>query len=492
MIKPPAEIPDYRKDNTWFVTTGAAVLVLLTTLTAGLWIVRTLSRPMTAVPELGAITTRSIARSVGRVVDERLDAARLRVLLDLPEASVSVTAPANAVGELAKIQADAGLAKPAPQGGGSVTTLPPAGADYLVTAIRGRTSGLSRELAAALSVEDVRRRIAGGTTPPVAEGEWACIVIRWTHSLEGDQGVKVAWRRMTQAGKVGGQQASVAGALQEALEPSSLQADVVRRVAADLRLDSAPKNEVERAATDLTHRLAWGTAAVIFVGLWTAAVCASLWQIWTLSDSHLATVISASVLAVIAGFAAFHADAIAPGSPELLGALLTQLDTETGTSVVKASRVLTGLAAAAIVILFIASASITRKDEPTLAVSQLEGLRTIFDGGAALLVAGTLEIATLYAWAVSGVEPPSTALSNTALMTAGFVGALFSVALTLVYLPAATTLKRRVPAGADGAAALAANGFGDSLLQQLGRLLQLLAPFLAAAPLFAGLKDVLG
>jgi hypothetical protein len=214
--------------------------------------------------------------------------------------------------------------------------------------------------------------------------------------------------------------------------------------------------------------------AVIFI-------CA--WQIWTLTPMPWGTLVGGGIAALLLGIAAWRTEAIAPGSLELLGPLLIDLEDQVGTNVVAMSRLLIGLAAAAIVMMLCASAAITQIDDEMLLESQAEGLRAIFNAGAALLVAGVLEIATLYGWAASAFEPAAGApgaLGNVALIAAGFSGALFSAALVLVYLPAASTLRRR--AAADETA-VAKQGFGDSTFQQLGRLLQALAPLLAALPL---------
>jgi hypothetical protein len=80
-----------------------------------------------------------------------------------------------------------------------------------------------------------------------------------------------------------------------------------------------------------------------------------------------------------------------------------------------------------------------------------------------------------------------------ALLRAGLAGAVFSVALMIVYLPAVSVL-RAVARENDAATAerlLQRQGVSDSGMQLILRLLQALAPLLAAVPI-SGLLTLLG
>ncbi|HEV8397266.1 MAG TPA: hypothetical protein VGQ37_23445 [Vicinamibacterales bacterium] len=109
----------------------------------------------------------------------------------------------------------------------------------------------------------------------------------------------------------------------------------------------------------------------------------------------------------------------------------------------------------------------------------------IFNGGASLLVAGTVEIAMLYEWPAA-LFGSSGELKTAAWLAGAFAGVLFSVILSLVYLPTASVLRTavRTTMPPDQAATLLdAKGFNDTAAQQIGRILQALAPMLAAVPL---------
>jgi hypothetical protein len=111
----------------------------------------------------------------------------------------------------------------------------------------------------------------------------------------------------------------------------------------------------------------------------------------------------------------------------------------------------------------------------------------VFNAGAVLLVAGALQVAALYSWPASMFDAAIDAdegstLESTALLVAGFVGAIFSSVLVLSYLPALSVLRVRA-INANHKEKLEEKGFEDTWSKGLLLLLQALAPLLAGVPL---------
>jgi hypothetical protein len=168
--------------------------------------------------------------------------------------------------------------------------------------------------------------------------------------------------------------------------------------------------------------------------------------------------------------------------------MLQMLEGDNGTHVIEASRYFAGMAAAAIVLIIVASWSTMWHDSSDALEPQLDGLRLVFNAGAVLLVAGALQVAALYSWPASVFDAAIDAdagskLESTALMIAGFVGAVFSSVLVLSYLPALSVLRVRAINSDDKTTLLEEKGFEDTWSKGLLRLLQALAPLLAGVPL---------
>src|SRR5688572_21707016 len=124
----------YRRIHKRGAATAVALAVVLATLAGGYLVAEaiTVQRSARAAPMI--VVTRKVAtRSVSRVIDERLDEARLKILLGIAEATQSPQA------ELAKIAQEVGQ----PVQNAGLTSPKSGGADYLVKAIKARGAELS-------------------------------------------------------------------------------------------------------------------------------------------------------------------------------------------------------------------------------------------------------------------------------------------------------------------------------------------------------------
>lgn len=126
---------------------------------------------------------------------------------------------------------------------------------------------------------------------------------------------------------------------------------------------------------------------------------------------------------------------------------------------------------------------------------QSRRLQSVLFAGAAVLVAGVVEVDSLYHWALSLTklnENQAAAVTASAIVP---TGTFFSLFLAAAYLPAALILRERGMALArsalplEGPAAqgqwLHNNGLGTSVASQVTSLLALLGPVLAGGPLNA-------
>ncbi|HEX2079338.1 MAG TPA: hypothetical protein VHG08_16550 [Longimicrobium sp.] len=130
--------------------------------------------------------------------------------------------------------------------------------------------------------------------------------------------------------------------------------------------------------------------------------------------------------------------------------------------------------------------------------SQSRRLQAVLFAGAAVLVAGVLEIDALYGWAISVADlrwyPREAGRVITASATVP-TGTFFSLFLAAAYIPAALILRQQaaaLAATAVGAVAAAEqsrwlqdNGLTTSIATQVSSLVALLGPILAGAPLNA-------
>jgi len=471
-------------------TTVLTAVVVATTLLGGYVVAAAIDAAHAGDGRLLPITRPALVRSAGRVLDARLGTDRLQILLATKGAPTSASAAVLAQQQqLAKI---AGIQMPA----GAADALSSSGAgSYLAKAVSGAGALLARRLADLLSPDavmalapdrqadaaSVERRVTALLTAHQADA----VISTWRDELTGDAGLQKAWLLTEAPG-------TLDGFLREAT--AGVPFAIATQVAGDVLLTSVPAAEADARGVDLAARLAWGIAAVLFIGLWSAAVAVAVQQLFTLAR-HAWSASAAMLLAAAGvGSAVYKMRQFTPSSLEVLGPLLQMLEAQRHTHIVEVSRMLSALAAAAAVVL-LAGAWAVLQDVPTTAAPdnshepalrlRLDGLRMIFNAGAALLVAGTVEIAMLYQWPAA-VFGSGEELRTAAWLAGAFSGVLFSVILSLVYLPAVAVLRtavRNTMSPSDAAALLDSKGFNDTAPQQIARILQALAPMLTAFPL---------
>lgn len=125
-------------------------------------------------------------------------------------------------------------------------------------------------------------------------------------------------------------------------------------------------------------------------------------------------------------------------------------------------------------------------------------LQTVLFAGAAVLVAGVIEIDALYQWAVARTNLGDDSKAAATLITSAAsvsTGTFFSLFLASAYVPAAVILRRRGSALAERVLPgelpaartdwLEKNGLGSSVSTQVSTLVALLGPILAGGPLNA-------
>lgn len=466
----------YRRDHTWGASTALSLLVVVTMLSAGCWVRSALAHDGLRASGTARPTTPLLSRSIHRVVDGRLKGARLKALLG---EFGSASAAADRLSSIARTE---GL--PVQQ---------PSSVDFVVDTIRDEASRLSARLVERLDRDELRAalpslaaqaakacagersRLADGLFEQVVDPDWADATDQWIQRVAADPTLSVAMRRLPAP------QPDLSSILRSALDPPTLPAAISSQLFTDLTFRTMSPADLDVEGRELAARLTWGIAAILFVALSVATISIAVWQLWTLASHPTSIIIAGIVAAIGTAILVWRLDMLAPGNLELLGPLLTELEGRGGTRVMATARGLSGLAAAAVVLMMCAGSAITWRTDVDLLEPQSEGLRSIFNTGAAMLVAGVIEVAALYGCAASAFEAgDSGALSRAAIAAAGFTGALFSAALALVYLPAVSTLRQR--AREHDQAGVVAKSFGESTLQQFGRLLQALAPLLAALP----------
>lgn len=484
--------PEADQQRQWKAPTTAmaSVLVGVAMLASGYWIVSAALRLDTdrnAAPTTAMLSHRSAARSVDRVVDARLAKDRLEALLGPGGPSAAANSSAGAKLQSVLSGQDAAIAD----------------SQFLVTSIRSRTASLARLLATQLEPCDVQRQL-------VAEAErikklpredrreqleaivaaglkkkagLSSMVRTWTDGLKRDPVLSAVWTRLVATRKGPVSLASLPEYLELTLDVQTLPDAIARQIAADVTIEAMSATELELVGNDLARRLAWATTAVLFCGLWVALMAIGFWQTSTLLSGPRTAIVVAAILAAGGGVAylCWEADA---GRLEVLGPVLRELDAETGTGILGTSRVLNGLTGAALIAMIVTAAAITHVNDRARLESQLEGLRLTFNAAAALLVAGALEVAALYGWAAGSVQQGSEVLSKAALLSAGLVGAFFSAVLLVIYIPAASILRQRAER-VSATTLLVEQGFSSSPFQLFARILQALAPLLAAVPFSA-------
>jgi len=473
-------------------TTVLTAIIVATTLLGAYAVAVGIGAGHAAGAKLVPITGPALVRSTARVVETRLGVDRLQMLLAKKGALAGPSAAlAMQQQQLAKI---AGIQLPAT----SAEALTSTGAEaYLAKVVSGAGPLLVRQLSDLMSSDDfatfspgkdesdvaaVERHVTGRLIAKNADG----VTAEWITVLTADASVQKAWM-LTDTPR------TLDAFIREAL--ADLPSAIARQVATDVLFTSVTPEEADARGSDLAARLAWGISAILFIGLWAAAMAVALQQVWSLKRGWVASALTLLVATGIA-LAVYRNQQFTPTTLEVLGRFLQMLEAQRHTNIAGVSHVLTALAAVAAVVL-LAGAWAVVQDVPATAAAdrsheaalreRLDGLRMIFNTGAALLVAGTVEIAMLYEWPAA-VFGSGGELKTAAWMAGAFSGVLFSVVLSLVYLPAAAVLRTSVRATMspeDAAALLDSKGFNDTTSQQIARTLQALAPMLTAIPLSA-------
>jgi len=482
----------YREENGRGASLAAAATVLLVTVGAGYLIAQSI-RIGNAGP-IAVATTAQVDRSVRHVIDDRLAAERIRTLLGAPEQGVALNSLQTDLQKVLEQQLAAA------KGGGSAfftTVVSELGRDLerrIVPEIKIAQLNEIRRQARSEVVATQIERLEGAVNDQLAL-QSATFVKAWADAAAEDSALALSWTALQKPAVPAG--ATLASFLTDAVAPARLTGQIARRVAADLVVSREGTEDRGPALKDLAARFAWGTTAIIFVGLCGAAILVPIWQIWTLLPAGRAgRVLTVTIVAaIVTAFIVVQWPSVSAERIEYFGPILANHESELGTWVIPLSRALTAFAAAAIVVMFAGAWASVWEDDEALVETQLRSLRLIFNAGAAALVAGTLQLATLYAWvvAVVGASPDGTAVGSAAMIAAGYPAALFSVALLAIYVPPLAVLRGKVRSADDPAthAQLADQGLSDSPRQKFLVLLQALAPLLAAIPM-TGLLSILG
>jgi hypothetical protein len=481
------DVKTYRRRNRWWAATAASVVVAIFTVAGSYRVMSALNvdGPAHASP-IFPVTREVMRKGLGDVLDERLSEERLKAML-------GVSASAAAAKEK---EAQNALAKVAAQQGRAVET-PPPGPDYAVKFFKTRSADLAEDLARSAQVatpKPLQPRFGAGNRDAELQAirdavsvmidtraDLGKLVNAWASSVAGDAGVKRVWSD-------GKYTPPPVDFLASALDSKTLSRAVAKRVAEAVSVHTADAAAVASAARGVASRLTWGVTAIIFIGLWWAAMLTAGWQLWSLlPPGKAAKTLAVSVFAALAAGSTTYAFTRGPESLSLLGPLLQRLEYESGTQIVHLARLFGAMTTSAVVLLLAAASVTTWYATQATCAEHVEGVRTIFNVAAALLVAESIQIAALYTWPAATLEhAQSTAgpLGNAALLSAGLAGALFSVALMIVYLPAMSVLRAVARDAGDqaGKAMLEEEGVGDSGLQWLMRMLQALAPLLVAVP----------
>lgn len=260
----------------------------------------------------------------------------------------------------------------------------------------------------------------------------------------------------------------------------------------------------EATVAHLEARLTWGVAVLAFSLAFLVAAFVCLRVTWRAAGPRarkpllLAGVVLAG-LGVAAGLA---------GNPLSLPQVAAVLDAGFDRMGLRDGSFLlhffNGLAiAAALLLTLAASATLLRPEGDGVEAlrDQSRRLRRVLYAGAAVLIAGSAQAATMHRLPVAYLgEPWSAALEAAAQMAAVLIGTLWTLFLVALYLPAAWTLRSRFRRHAEAALPtageaehrtwLADRGLDLSPAQQLKQLLAVLGPLLTSLPL-AGLFELL-
>ncbi|HEV8397265.1 MAG TPA: hypothetical protein VGQ37_23440 [Vicinamibacterales bacterium] len=332
-------------------TTLLTAVVVAMTLGGSYVVARAIGVGHASDRRLVPVTREALVRSVARIVDARLSADRLQILLTKKGAA---TSPAAAlVAQQQKLAQIAGLAISRT----ADATGPSSGADgYVAKGVGTAGASLTRRLASLIAPDAIEAlSLKGDATDAsavedlvgkaLAANHADRVTSTWVSDLSSEPGLQHGWM-LLDAGE------TFDSFLRTAT--SELSQSIARQVATDLTLETVPATEADSRGSDLSARLAWAIAAVLFIGLWTAAVAVAVQQIAAFAP-HAGVALAGTVLAGATAGWLLYWSALTPASLEVLGPLLQVLETQRHTQIAATSRVLGALAAAAIVVLLAAA-----------------------------------------------------------------------------------------------------------------------------------------
>lgn len=273
---------------------------------------------------------------------------------------------------------------------------------------------------------------------------------------------------------------------------------------------SAPNAQRDKGVADLAALL-WGSSAIMFLAVTAAAAAVLTVTIFRALRDHVQNGPMTGILAKLgAALLVPVALAFAAASPlgnkryvtsEILEIMLPEVMSTVGllwaATLIAAFLVVAGACAC---LLDVGrgpppGAEIDRHNELAASLNaQSRRLQSVLYAGAAVLVAGVIEVDALYHWALSMTSLSAQAKAITTSATVP-TGTFFSLFLAAAYVPAALILRERGLALAqavlplEGPAArgqwLQSNGLAISVTSQVASLLALLGPVLAGGPLNA-------
>lgn len=269
--------------------------------------------------------------------------------------------------------------------------------------------------------------------------------------------------------------------------------------------------------------LMWGSSAILFLTVSAAAAVVLLTTIYRSINDAARHIPSRRTVAVVAVTVAvvFLLVAISPLSAdtpfpvrEIVDRMLAKrigsaVDVLWLVTLIAAALVLTGACACLIELRVASPIAVEPADEHDLTARsaavgqhlaaalriQNRRLQSVLFAGAAVLVAGIIELDSLYRWAVTtaGITTPKDAVSVISAAATVPTGTFFSLFLTAVYVPAALILREHastlariaLPGTAEPVQAkwLQENGLITPISSQITSLLALLGPVLASGPL---------
>jgi hypothetical protein len=398
-----------------------------------------------------------------------------------------------------RIRAMLGVSSPAPTPTGTAVVtrpgqapvaaaVPADPAEYAAQAIESARAELSRALTRRMNIVALNESIAALqsdlSTSGVADDWIRQLEARVRASLTDDAIARETqdWTARVSADVV--VQKAKGLPLADLLDVASLSSAIDCRVASVIAGDFVEPSTFAAVAADLTSRLTWAVTALLFVGLWLGTMAVVLRLV---ANAHgAAATIATALAAVVAGLCMYLAS---PNSTLIFGPMDRLRDSLATTAQVDLTSTVSSMnsmavAAAVALLLFTGLTYLRTPQNPQELQDMVGALRTSFDIGAIFLTAGVLEIAVLYSWPATFASDSATAdhIRSVARYVAAYAGVVFSLILALAYLPAPA-----IVAGHEAALGVApeirgTRGFGETAIQQLGRLLQVFLPLVIGLP----------